>query len=137
MIEVHFSNDLSNVADESDALIVSSYLFWRSVSIFDKAGNGSLNERRKWNTVEKFYCNTHKFVLRFPLNSVSIDFCLSDWSVSNGRRNTLDTSGIKNEVVRSEPLHFSQTLKGKPTASYKTNIITNTVSNSIVWMNFW
>jgi hypothetical protein len=40
----HFSKDLSNVAELIDLITFASYLSFRNVSIFDKGGNGFLDE---------------------------------------------------------------------------------------------
>ena len=50
LIASHFSNDLSSVAVVMVLIRNASYFSFRSVSIFDNAGNGFLEEKIKFNS---------------------------------------------------------------------------------------
>ena len=84
-----------------------------------KGGNGILGTRKEHftrlgplgETEPRYSSNpTYKLVFRFPLNS-SAAFCLFTRLPVNGRRNVLDTSGMRNETDASAKVHFSQTLQ--------------------------
>lgn len=115
----HFCNDLSRVAEFIVLIRLASYFSFRSWSIFDRGGNGFLKifEFDSW-FYEIWKDRNYKLVLRLRLKSNSKYFVFIRLP-SIGFRKIREISGIRNDEVLSENVHFSHTLQQTSVKDFK------------------